>query len=62
MVKMKTPNQIIKFSFHFLTFLLLIYLIITLTNVYIRSLLFIIALAHLYDSWWFLNSDNNAPI
>lgn len=56
-------NQIIKSSYHGLTFLFLLYLAITLkVNTLIKLLLIFIAIFHAYDTYWFFNNTGNAPI
>ena len=53
----------IKFSYHFFVFLLLCYVVFFIKiNIYIKIVLFIIALLHLYDCWWFFNYTGYAPI
>ena len=55
-------NKIIKTSYHFLATIFLLYLAFTLKNIYIRLVLIFLAIFHLYDTWWFLNNEGNAPI
>ena len=53
----------IKFFYHFLVFLLLLYIVFIIKiNDFIKFFLLIIAFFHLYDSWWFANYTDNAPI
>jgi hypothetical protein len=56
-------NQV-KICYHFLTAILLLYLIVVYKkiNIFIKILLFLIAIVHLYDTLWFLNYNGNAPI
>ena len=57
-------NKIIKTSYHLFSTIFLLYLAIILnkSNILIRLLLLFLAIFHLYDTWWFLNNDGNAPI
>ena len=57
-------RKIVKTVYHFLAFIFLLYLGLYLikTSVVIRIILVIFAVFHLYDTWWFLNYDSNAPI
>ena len=59
-----SKNQIIKTSYHFFcfVFLLSIALLLKNINIIIKILLIFISIFHLYDTWWFLNNDGNAPI
>jgi len=58
-----TQNQIIKFSYHFLVAIFLLYVIFTQDlNIHIISIFVFIIIFHLYDSWWFYNNDGFAPI
>jgi hypothetical protein len=57
-------NKIIKFSYHLISFLFLLYLSFFLKNIslFIRFGLLFISVFHLYDTWWFYKYDANAPI
>ena len=56
-------NKIIKTSYHLFATIFLTYLAITLkSNIFIKIVLIFLAIFHLYDTWWFLNNDGNAPI
>jgi hypothetical protein len=48
--------QLMKSAFHFLSFLVLFYLIFIIKSLSLlyKILILIIALVHLYDSWWFI--------
>jgi hypothetical protein len=61
---MYSNNQIIKSSYHLFVSLFLIYLIFFIKNLSltIKIIITFISLFHLYDTWWFLNNDGNAPI
>jgi hypothetical protein len=57
-------NQIIKTSYHLFATLFLLYLVIyikSLNNI-CKVILVFLAIFHLYDTWWFLNNEGNAPI
>lgn len=57
-------NRIVKFVYHFIAFLFLVYLAYYVKDlsVYGRSGLVFIAAFHLYDTWWFYEYTVNAPI
>ena len=55
-------NKIIKTFYHLFATIFLLYLAFTLKNLLIRLILLFLAVFHLYDTWWFLNNDGNAPI
>jgi heme/copper-type cytochrome/quinol oxidase subunit 4 len=55
--------NLIKALYHFVAFLLLGYLsCMTIQCLSIKFLVIIIALVHLYDTYWFLTNDELAPI
>ena len=57
-------NQIFKSSYHLLAALLLIYIVFNFIklHVFLKVMLLIVIVSHLYDVWWFYNNDGNAPI
>ena len=55
-------NQIIKTSYHLFATIFLTYLAFKLDNIIIRLILIFLAIFHLYDTYWFLNNTENAPI
>ena len=57
-------RKVVKSSYHFLAAFLILYIIFKIikSHFILKSLLFLIAVFHLYDVWWFLNNDGNAPI
>ena len=59
-----TITRVIKFSYHFIAFILLLYLALTMNEIhkYIRIALILFAGFHLYDAWWFYKYSENAPI
>jgi hypothetical protein len=54
--------NLIKALYHFFAFILLAYVSFISTNIVINYFLRIIALIHLYDTWWFLTQNKLAPI
>jgi TRAP-type mannitol/chloroaromatic compound transport system permease small subunit len=63
-LKNMNTNKIIKTSYHLFASLFLLFLVYSLDeyNVIIRILLLLIAIFHIYDTWWFLHNEGNAPI
>ena len=57
-----TTNRIVKTTYHFIAFCFLIYLAIIMKQVLLKIPLIFFALFHLYDTWWFLTHEGNAPI
>ena len=55
-------NQIIKTSYHLFATIFLTYLAFKQDNIIIRLILIFLAIFHLYDTYWFLNNTENAPI
>jgi hypothetical protein len=55
-------NRIIKTSYHLFAAYIILYIMQNQTNNYIYYSLLFIGLFHLYDVWWFLNNEGNAPI
>ena len=53
----------IKFSYHLFVFLFLLYIAFFFQfPIYIRNIIIVIALIHLYDCVWFYKYTGNAPI
>ena len=58
-----TIISIIKFSYHLFVFSFLLYIaFFYLFPTFIRNIIIVIALIHLYDCWWFYKYTGNAPI
>jgi hypothetical protein len=56
-------NQIIKTSYHlFATIFLLCLFFFKCIPLFCKVILIFLAVFHLYDTWWFLNNTENAPI
>jgi len=57
-------NQIIKSSYHLFATLFLLYLVFFIKNMplFCKIILLLLAIFHLYDTWWFFNNTGNAPI
>ena len=53
---------IVKTTYHFIVFCFLTYLAIVMKQVLLKIPLIFFALFHLYDTWWFLTHEGNAPI
>jgi hypothetical protein len=57
-----TTNRIVKTTYHFIVFCFLTYLAIVMKQVLLKIPLIFFAIFHLYDTWWFLTHEGNAPI
>jgi hypothetical protein len=59
-----TPNQIVKSAYHFFAAVLLLFVAFRVKNLQyiLKGLLIFVSVFHMYDVWWFLNDDGNAPI
>jgi hypothetical protein len=57
-------NKVIKTSYHFFATIFLLYLAKNLQNyhIFFNITLIFLSIFHLYDTWWFLNYDKDAPI
>lgn len=55
-------NKIIKTSYHLFATIFLLYLIFNLDNLIFQIIILFLAIFHLYDTYWFMNNEGNAPI
>ena len=47
-------NKTVKISYHFFTFIFLVYISSTIENNLYKNILLLIALFNLYDTYWFI--------
>lgn len=64
MIYIMSNNQIIKSIYHLIVAILLLFITFTIKNIHIvlKGMLVIAAIFHIYDVWWFLHYDKDAPI